>query len=467
MIPVLGWARLATAGAARVLLLSWVCLALWAAAPIALGWQPTTVASGSMEPRIHVGDVVVAKPATAAQASAVPGRVVLADDPDHPGRLRLHRFARLTADGELVLKGDANPQEDSTPVAPRAVHGVGVMRIPDVGLPVVWLKEGRWTHLAALAAAVGLLVGATRLDRELLGASEEEEPSAPVARTRSIGPARLATPAVVLAAVVLVSLPDPAHAQFSAVASTPTNTLAAATYFTCGNAVMANQPSLYYRFDATSGSVVADDSGQGNSGATSGGVTLQQSPAPCSAGGTAVRLDGTSGYVHSTKAVSYPDTFTIELWFRTTTTRGGRLIGFGSSATGVSTHRDRHLYLTNGGAVVFGVSPGSTVQTISSGPGYADGTWHLATATLAPTGASKGMRLYLDGRLVASNSQVTTAERVTPTSSKGYWRIGYDSLSGWPNRPTSDWFAGTVDDAAVYPSALGADVIAAHQLAAR
>jgi hypothetical protein len=47
-------------------------------------------------------------------------------------------------------------------------------------LPVVWLKEGRWTHLAALAAVVGLLVGATRLDRELLGANEEEEPSAPV-----------------------------------------------------------------------------------------------------------------------------------------------------------------------------------------------------------------------------------------------------------------------------------------------
>jgi hypothetical protein len=103
----------------------------------------------------------------------------------------------------------------------------------------------------------------------------------------------------------------------------------------------------------------------------------------------------------------------------------------------------------------------------TSGSVVADDSGHGNSGRRAAASASKGMRLYLDGRLVASNPQVTTAERVTPTTSKGYWRVGYDSLSGWPNRPTSDWFAGTVDDAAVYPSALGADVIAAHQLAVR
>ena len=47
-------------------------------------------------------------------------------------------------------------------------------------------------------------------------------------------------------------------------------------------------------------------------------------------------------------------------------------------------------------------------------------------------------------------------------STVGYWRAGGDTLSGWPNAPTSANLAGTLDEIAVYPVVLGAGQVAAH-----
>ena len=55
---------------ARVLALLALCLLAWAAVPKLVGWVPTTVASGSMEPRIMTGDVVVSMPIDGSDAAA-------------------------------------------------------------------------------------------------------------------------------------------------------------------------------------------------------------------------------------------------------------------------------------------------------------------------------------------------------------------------------------------------------------
>ena len=40
----------------------------------------------------------------------------------------------------------------------------------------------------------------------------------------------------------------------------------------------------------------------------------------------------------------------------------------------------------------------------------------------------------------------------------------YDNLGGWPNEPTSDFFAGSVDEAAVFTTALSqAQVLASYR----
>lgn len=131
-----------------------LALAFWAAAPVVLGWLPTTVMTASMTPTIDVGDVVVSRPVP--REALLPGRVVLAVDPDWADRLRLHRIAELDADGGLITKGDANSDVDSTPLHPDAVLGVGVLRVPWIGLPTVWLRTGEVVPLALSVAGFAL-----------------------------------------------------------------------------------------------------------------------------------------------------------------------------------------------------------------------------------------------------------------------------------------------------------------------
>ena len=84
-----------------------------------------------------------------------------------------------------------------------------------------------------------------------------------------------------------------------------------------------------------------------------------------------------------------PQVFSAEAWFRTGSTRGGKILGFGSSQTGSSTNYDRHIYLSNTGSVTFGVYTSGT-RTITSSPGYNNNQWHHVVATLD----SSGMSLY-------------------------------------------------------------------------
>jgi len=159
---VVDWGRVVVAAAARAVVAALLGLALWSAAPALLGWHPTTVMTGSMEPRLSPGDVVVSRPV--APAEVRPGQVLLADDPDQAGHLRMHRFVEPGRDGTIVTKGDANPQADSTPVDRSAVHGVASLRIPFVGSPVVWVREGRWAETAALALALVAVLALCTVD---------------------------------------------------------------------------------------------------------------------------------------------------------------------------------------------------------------------------------------------------------------------------------------------------------------
>jgi signal peptidase I len=121
------WGRVVVGTLARGVVATLLGLALWAAAPALIGWQPTTVMTGSMEPRLAPGDVVVSRPVAPSDLRV--GKILLADDPDQPGHLRMHRYVEDGPDGTLVTKGDANPQQDSTPLERSAVHGVEVGRL--------------------------------------------------------------------------------------------------------------------------------------------------------------------------------------------------------------------------------------------------------------------------------------------------------------------------------------------------
>ncbi|MEO6734084.1 MAG: DUF2341 domain-containing protein [Ferruginibacter sp.] len=159
----------------------------------------------------------------------------------------------------------------------------------------------------------------------------------------------------------------------------------------------------------------------------------------------AYTFNGSSQYVSTTNSYVNPGNYSISIWFKTSTTTGGKLIGFGNAQTGQSTSYDRHIYMNNAGQIYFGVYTGSVV-TLNSSLSYNDNTWHLATATQSST---VGMALYIDGALVGSNTGILTAQNYT-----GYWRIGYDNVTGWTSTPSSFYFNGALDDALIYHRAL-------------
>ena len=66
------------------------------------------------------------------------------------------------------------------------------------------------------------------------------------------------------------------------------------------------------------------------------------------------------------------------------------------------------------------------------------------------------MKLYVDGALVGTDG-ATTAQAYL-----GYWRLGGDNINGWPNQPASQWFNGSIDEFAVYSTALSAGVAKNH-----
>ncbi|HEY3438539.1 MAG TPA: LamG-like jellyroll fold domain-containing protein [Actinotalea sp.] len=231
------------------------------------------------------------------------------------------------------------------------------------------------------------------------------------------------------------------------VASGRTTTIQPAPADAYGKAVYDLGPDLFWRLGESSGSVAADASTSETPGGYSGGVTKGAAGAIQGLSNTAATFDGVDGLVVSSKQFTNPTTYSQELWFKTTTTNGGKLIGFGNHNTGTSDNYDRHVYMENSGQLTFGVWTGFT-NTITSPLAYNDGAWHQMVATQSST---DGMKLFVDGALVGTNGQ-TSAQDYT-----GYWRVGGDTT--WGPQP---WFAGTIDEVAVYSTALTAQQIAQH-----
>ena len=196
--------------------------------------------------------------------------------------------------------------------------------------------------------------------------------------------------------------------------------------------------------------------------------TTQGVPGPITGDpATATAFDGHSGLVTSAGRVAGPGAFSIEGWFKTSSNTGGKLIGFGSSQTGMSLSYDRHVYLMNDGQLVFGVF-NHGLFTIETPRVYNDGHWHYVVATLDPTA---GMALYVDGQLIGTNpttpaqslQRLLAGRRRQP---EGPWNLDYwKTNSQGTTEPNSYYVSGDIGDVAVYPYALSAARVAAHYAA--
>lgn len=280
---------------------------------------------------------------------------------------------------------------------------------------------------------------------------------------RTAGPARVALALGILAIAALCITAETvpgATAGYFAKISTTGNTAVTAQYFKCTAAETADKTGAlfqYYLNEASGSTTAIDSDGNAANGTYQGAMTTTTTtPIACPRDtGGAYTLNGTTSFVSTPTSYTNPTTFSEEVWFKTTIA-GGLLIGFGSNQVTTSGQHDRQTYLNTTGQLVFGTYNGGT-QVITSPKTYNDGKWHHVASTMSP---STGMRLYVDGTLVASNTTYTTPENAT-----GYFRIGYDTTTGWPGTATNYYFTGSMRYAAVYSTLLTAQQINNHYTA--
>ncbi|MBD2761374.1 DUF3494 domain-containing protein [Kocuria sp. cx-116] len=157
------------------LLLTLVAIAI---VPAALGWHATVIQTGSMQPHIDPGEVVVSS-ALSDDAPVPVGGVVqyrspATAEPDHVARLRMHRIVTANDDGTYVTAGDANAEVDSTPLTREQITGQARLLVPFIGLPSLWIGHGNFLSLALWVA--GTLLALVALLRTLPPRSSNPTP---------------------------------------------------------------------------------------------------------------------------------------------------------------------------------------------------------------------------------------------------------------------------------------------------
>jgi signal peptidase len=132
-------------GAAR--LAAWTALGVLAGVlltltvPRALGKPVLVVLTGSMEPELGTGDVLIESRISPLDAKA--GDVITFRDPERPDRLITHRVRRVEATGEDVsftTKGDANNTVESWQIPRQGSIARVEYRLPKLGYVVAWIS---------------------------------------------------------------------------------------------------------------------------------------------------------------------------------------------------------------------------------------------------------------------------------------------------------------------------------------
>jgi signal peptidase I len=117
-------------------------LIVLAGAPKLLGFQSFTVMSGSMEPTISTGDIVVERRIHPLQAHI--GDIVTFKDTERDNELVTHRVRAISVRGSVVsfiTRGDANTGTEHWSVQRGGTIGRVGYHLPLIGYGLVWTRE--------------------------------------------------------------------------------------------------------------------------------------------------------------------------------------------------------------------------------------------------------------------------------------------------------------------------------------
>jgi signal peptidase len=126
------------------------------------GWRTEVVISGSMEPAISTGSVVIVRPVI--PDTLRKGDVIMYYSPDKSS-LTTHRVFNVDSEPSLrfITKGDANNNSDVIPVTPGQIVGIVAFTIPYLGLLAQFIKTPLGFTLFLLIPAA-ILIGREILD---------------------------------------------------------------------------------------------------------------------------------------------------------------------------------------------------------------------------------------------------------------------------------------------------------------
>lgn len=131
--------------------------------PRLIGAESFTVVSGSMEPAIPTGSIVVSRPIAVEDVRF--NDVITFQMESGKSQTVTHRVIGVDfADGQQQFRtqGDANSVEDPVPVLPVQVRGKVLYHVPLVGYMSTWISPAAREGLAT-AVGVGLLIYAAVL----------------------------------------------------------------------------------------------------------------------------------------------------------------------------------------------------------------------------------------------------------------------------------------------------------------
>lgn len=244
---------------------------------------------------------------------------------------------------------------------------------------------------------------------------------------------------------------------FAACTSTAPGTDASSADYS--SVVAADRPVSYWRFgdspgdranDAASDASARDELGRAN-GTRAGGVTTGAPGAVAGDPNGAFAFDGKTGVVVAPDVYAFEGTrpFSVEVWIAPARTGGSPLQRIVNHRVGPP-HTGWRLVLDETKRVVFDRWNEEVSVAAIAGPLPLDAYTHVVGVY---DGAE--LALYLDGKLAA---KVPDTHAIGPFAAKLTW--------GAASTSTLDFFAGRLDEAAIYDFALGADRVAAHKKAA-
>jgi hypothetical protein len=127
-------------------------------------------------------------------------------------------------------------------------------------------------------------------------------------------------------------------------------------------------------------------------------------------------LNGTDNYIKTASTVSSPSTYEISLWFKTTTTQGGMLIGLCDNPDGIPVSvLDRQLVMRKDGSLYYSYETMGPTDTLFGANKFNDGSWHCVTVSMYPPA---GASMAIDGCVVDNNYTSGSINY------QGWWVIG-------------------------------------------